>query len=372
MAEPTEAPMVPATRATTSNEVIRLDMSTVQGFEGLQRAAKMLCTSPLVPKDYQGPNGMASCAIALNLAARIGADPLMVMQNLYIVHGRPGWGAKFLISTFNNCGRFSSIRYEFVGTEGKDDWGCRAWSIEKATGQKIVGATVTIKLAKAEGWVDKSGSKWKTMPEQMLMYRAASWLINAYAPEVSMGLQTADEIEDIVTIDGTTGEVISGRGAAPRVVGSSAPEPGMPKALGEWSIDQLDELEELIEQIYKAMAGAGFKAEAEQFEADTRAKRAKAKPDELLAKLREDAAKMAAAAAQAQETKPDPAKRQRAAAKPAAEPQEEVGEWIITDEGGGVQAEYKDTTRSEAIEKVLHLLGKKELPQGWHVERIVQ
>jgi len=162
------------------------------------RAANVLAKSTLVPKEYQG--NVANCMIALNMANRMGADPLMVMQNLYIVHGRPCWSSQFLISTFNTSGKFSALRYEWVGEKGKDNWGCRAWAIEKATGEKLVGATVTIGLAKEEGWYQKNGSKWKTMPEQMLMYRAASWFIRAYAPELAMGMHTAEELYDTIDL----------------------------------------------------------------------------------------------------------------------------------------------------------------------------
>ena len=173
--------------------------SSLQGFELAQRAAKLLAQSSLVPKEYQG--NLPNCVIALNMAARMNADPLMVMQNLFVVNGRPGWSSQFLISTFNTSGKFSSLRYEWVGERGTDDWGCRAWAIEKATGQKLVGATVTIGLAKKEGWYNKSGSKWQTMPEQMLMYRAASWFIRAYAPELAMGMHTVEELGDIVDLE---------------------------------------------------------------------------------------------------------------------------------------------------------------------------
>lgn len=169
--------------------------SSLQSFELAQRAAALLAKSSLVPKEYQ--NNLPNCVIALNMASRMGADPLMVMQNLYIVHGRPGWSSQFLISTFNTSGRFSALRYEWVGEEGKDAWGCRAWAIEKATEEKLTGSTVTIDLAKKEGWYQKNGSKWQTMPQQMLMYRAASWFIRAYAPELAMGMHTEEEIIDV-------------------------------------------------------------------------------------------------------------------------------------------------------------------------------
>lgn len=173
---------------------VRAGFNDLQGFELAQRAAKALAASTLVPQQFQG--NLPNCLIALEMAQRIGASPLMVMQNLYIVHGRPGWSAKFLIASFNQCGRFSALRFEWAGERGKDSWGCRAWAVEKETGERIEGPLITIALAKAEGWEGKSGSKWKTIPELMLTYRAAAWLVNTHAPEISMGLNTADEIGD--------------------------------------------------------------------------------------------------------------------------------------------------------------------------------
>lgn len=174
---------------------VSVGLTNLQSFELAQRAAKVLAASSLVPKEYIG--NLPNCIIALNMAGRIGADPLMVMQNLVIVHGRPTWSSQFLIATFNSCGRFSAIRYEFFGERNTDSWGCHAVAIEKATGEKLIGTDITIALAKKEGWYGKNGSKWQSMPQQMLMYRAASWLVRAYAPELSMGLHTADEVGDV-------------------------------------------------------------------------------------------------------------------------------------------------------------------------------
>lgn len=171
-----------------------MSLFSKDGFELTQRMAMAYAKSTLVPKEYQ--NNPGNCIIALNMAQRIGADPLMAMQNLYIVHGHPAWSSQFLIATFNSCGKYSSIRYEWNEKKG-DDWGCSAVAIELATGELLRGTEVTIKLAKDEGWYTKSGSKWKTMPEQMLRYRAASWLVRAYAPEIAMGLHTVDELDDV-------------------------------------------------------------------------------------------------------------------------------------------------------------------------------
>lgn len=164
------------------------------GFDLAQRVAKAFAASTLVPAQYQ--NNLPNCLIALEMASRIGASPLLVTQNLYIVQGRPSWSAKFLIATFNQCGKFSALRYEWQGKKGEKQWGCRAWAIEKSTGERVQSAWITWELVEAEGWNKKGWSKWLTMPEQMFMYRAAAWLVNTHAPEISMGLNTAEEIHD--------------------------------------------------------------------------------------------------------------------------------------------------------------------------------
>ena len=173
---------------------------SAEGFALLQRMATMFSGSTLVPTQFQGQKNFGNCVIALNMAQRLGADPLMVMQNLYVVNGTPSWSSKFMVAMFNQCGRYESIHYEETGKKGTDTQGVIAWAKEKATGEIIKGPEVTIKIAKDEGWYGKSGSKWKTMPDQMLRYRAAAWFIRTTAPELSMGLQTIDEVTDTINV----------------------------------------------------------------------------------------------------------------------------------------------------------------------------
>lgn len=182
--------------AVIENAAIIVGFETAAGFDLLQRQAKLFAASKIVPQTYQ--NNLADCAIALDLAYRIGASPLLAMQNLYVVHGRPAWSAQFLIATVNKSGKFSALRYEFEGKPGTDDWGCRAVATELASEKELKGSLITIGLAKREGWYSKNGSKWQTMPELMLQYRAASWFVRAYCPEIAMGIHTKEEIEDAV------------------------------------------------------------------------------------------------------------------------------------------------------------------------------
>ena len=194
---------------------VAIGFSTVAGVEALQRMAKTFAYSPITPDTFRVPymdsmgkakgcsseqEAIGSCSIALDMAIRMAANPLMVMQNLYVVHGRPAWSAKFLLATLLKSGRYNGIHYDFSGTENTDEWGCALVAIEVATGMEVRGPRITIALAKAEGWFGKSGSKWRTMPEMMLRYRAVSWFVQTYCPDIAMGLPEAEEARDIIDI----------------------------------------------------------------------------------------------------------------------------------------------------------------------------
>lgn len=187
----------------TKEELERLDSGAMVGigfdsedsFELTQRASTLLSKSDLVPSQFK--KSVSNCFIALNMSHRMKADPLMVMQNLNIIKGKPTFSSQFLISCFNIADGFSKLRYEFKGERDNDDWGCRAYATEIDTGEVLKGTWITIKMAKKEGWYGKKGSKWKTMPEQMLRYRAAAFFIRTHAPEISMGMHTTEEIADI-------------------------------------------------------------------------------------------------------------------------------------------------------------------------------
>jgi len=182
--------------ATTQQSQPLSAFSSENAFVSVQRMAKALASSTLVPDSYRGEANLGNCIIALELSQRIGASVMAVMQSMVPIHGKPTWSASFLIATVNSCGRFSPMRFRWVGKEGTDDWGCRAFAVEREGNLELVGALVTIAMAKAEGWYGKSGSKWKTMPEQMLQYRAAAFWCRAYAPEIALGMHTSEEIHD--------------------------------------------------------------------------------------------------------------------------------------------------------------------------------
>lgn len=240
---------------TTAPAMVGFNFFDPVQFETMQRVCKMFASSDLVPDTYkpkvkQIPNGanpemvaaiqaenkaaidkaVANCMIAVEVSMRIGASPLMVMQNMAVIYGRPSWSSKFLIATVNSCGRFEPLQFRFTdkGNIGKVEytdyvWNdhtrrkeavtktldgtnirnleCVAYTTKKGSKDVLESAPVSIHLAIEERWFTKDGSKWRTMPRQMLMYRAASMWTNAYAPELSMGMRTIEEQQDIVDVE---------------------------------------------------------------------------------------------------------------------------------------------------------------------------
>lgn len=169
--------------------------STSGAFALGQRKARALAESTMVPEQYRG--NIPNCLIALELSSRIGVSVFAVMQNIDIIHGRPGWRATFLIATVNASGRFTPLRFRWEGEKGTASYGCRAVANDRESGEELIGTVITWTMVNAEGWADKKGSKWKTMPEQMFCYRAAAFWARLYAPELSLGMHTADEQADL-------------------------------------------------------------------------------------------------------------------------------------------------------------------------------
>jgi hypothetical protein len=223
-----------STELTKAPKIQQFNYFDPEQFAVMQRICAVFASSELVPERYRiteknpKDKAIANCMIAIETAQRIGASPLMVMQNLDIIQGKPGWSSKFLIATINTCGRYETLQYKMnnLGKVGKikiveykwenrqkvavetifdgseiDNWECIAYTTPKGNGEVLESSEVSVKLAIQEGWYQKAGSKWPTMTKKMLRYRAASFWTNEFAPELSIGFKTSDEIKDIEDIE---------------------------------------------------------------------------------------------------------------------------------------------------------------------------
>jgi hypothetical protein len=215
-------PPPPATQAADISSGV---FSGIAAFEAAQRMAQALCTSTMVPSDYRGQQGLSNSLIALEIAARMRLSPLVVMQNMTPIHGKPSWSSSFLIATVNASGRFSPLR--FVFDDKNNPSSCFAVARDKATGEVLEGQTISIEMAKQEGWwsrpdrYGKETSKWQSMTGQMLRYRAAAFWVKVYCPEISLGLMTQEEVSDVQAVEASAVEPV----ATPQVLTRAEPMP---------------------------------------------------------------------------------------------------------------------------------------------------
>lgn len=187
-----------------SNELITAE---VQRFELEQRKAKAFSLSAFFPKHLlgQGQNAtqisVANATIVYDIAYRMNLSPLEVAQSIFIIHGKPSFETKFLVARLNSSGLLKGRLNTIISDDGQSAY-CEA--IDAETGAVLRGTTITMDMAKREGWLSKNGSKWQTMPTLMLKYRAQSFFINEFFPEVRLGLRTKEEVQDIVEVEEAT------------------------------------------------------------------------------------------------------------------------------------------------------------------------
>lgn len=191
---------MPATQNEVKPESKSIVESTDQESESwklAQRKANALSKSDLLPQQYR--NNVANCLVAMELANRTGMNELMVMQNLHIIQGKPSWSSTFAIAVINSSKRFRTmLNFKVDGTG--DDLTCTAWAVGHDD-EIYESPKVSMSIAKNEGWLNKSGSKWKTMPELMIRYRAAAFFGRLFCPELLLGMQTDDEVIDVSHVE---------------------------------------------------------------------------------------------------------------------------------------------------------------------------
>lgn len=167
-------------------------------FKEVYDMAKMLSISNIVPQAYQGKP--QDCVIAIDMANRMGQSPMMIMQNLYVVKGKPQWSGQACIALIKANGEFKEVSPVYIGEKGKENRGCYFKATRASNGEVVEGPTVDMNMVKSEGWI--ANKKWQTMPELMLAYRAAAFFARIYIPNTLMGCSVEGEAEDVARANG--------------------------------------------------------------------------------------------------------------------------------------------------------------------------
>lgn len=226
----------------TEGQKIEMSLFDPNYLATLEAISKRFANSEMVPDFYKAgavlkkgqppqtaEKAEANCFIAINMAMRLKADPLMVMQNMKPIMGSPTLSAQFIIALINNSGIYDDLEFDFVNkgpisnvkytdyewdqrAGGKiakemvfagpvDNWTCTCKTRKVGTTKDIVGPEVSIEMAIKELWYTKAGSKWPNMTELMLTYRAATFWKSTHAPHITMGLPSTEEIVDSRNIE---------------------------------------------------------------------------------------------------------------------------------------------------------------------------
>ena len=174
--------------------------SDVDLYQQFFKMAEGLSKTDLVPDNYK--NKPENCLIAIDTARQIGAkNPLFVMQNLYIVKGKPSWSGQYCSAlVYTN---FKNVKVNRMGDKNTNNLQGIFITATNKNGENCRGSVVTLEMAQKEGWINKQGSKWQTMPEQMLIYRAFAFFARAYCPDKLLGMHDEFEIQDITPPDNT-------------------------------------------------------------------------------------------------------------------------------------------------------------------------
>lgn len=184
------------------NEIAVIPTAKQQNFEVMQREARLFSASPLIPQHLRqgGPEqALANCYIALKMANTMGEDPLVVLQNIHVVNGKAGFATQYMIARANASGVFKGRINWNVDRSDKNNLSVTAFATLAETEERVE-FTADMAMASAEGWT--KNAKYKTMPEVMLRYRSAAFLIRFYAPDVMLGYHTSEEVEDVALAAG--------------------------------------------------------------------------------------------------------------------------------------------------------------------------
>lgn len=162
-------------------------------FQKGMQIATALANTDLVPDSYK--KKPENCLLALDVARQVKNSPLTVMQNLFIIKGKPSWSSTYISAVIHS--RFPKVLIKwYTDKDDSENNGCRVIAYD-STGQEYMGTKITMKMAKADGWTATNAKKWGAMPEQMLQYRALAFFGRVHCPDLLLGIQSEYEIMDV-------------------------------------------------------------------------------------------------------------------------------------------------------------------------------
>lgn len=158
-----------------------------QNVEEVFRLATAIAKSGLAPSTMRTPEALT---VAILHGAEIGLPPMMAVQKIAVVNGRPAlWGDAVPALLLSKGFRIDET------VSGADDERAATCTVTRPDGAKI-GRSFSVADAKIAGLWGKAGP-WKQYPDRMLMMRARGYAARDGAADVLAGLYIAEEVQDI-------------------------------------------------------------------------------------------------------------------------------------------------------------------------------
>jgi hypothetical protein len=129
---------------------------------------------------------VANATAAVLQGVTLGLDPMTALQQIYIVHGRPGMYAKLMVALVQAHGHE-------VWTEDLSDTRAVVAGRRRGT-QNIERITITMDMARRARWT--TNAKYQETPQDMLWARAASRVCDRIASDVLKGITSVEQIQD--------------------------------------------------------------------------------------------------------------------------------------------------------------------------------
>jgi hypothetical protein len=159
---------------------------------------------------------VANATAAVLQGITLGLDPMTALQQIYIVHGRPGMYAKLMVALIQAHGHE-------VWTEDLSD--TRAVVCGRRKGSEYTERiTITMDMARKAKWT--SNAKYQETPQDMLWARAAGRVCDRIASDVLKGIASVEEIRDEVQATAEVGtRTVSPRRRAAAIEATTVEDP---------------------------------------------------------------------------------------------------------------------------------------------------
>lgn len=165
-----------------------------ENFDHSMKIAKELSRSDLVPPHFR--DKPQNVVIVMSLAHNLGINVPMALQQISVIGGKPCMSSALMISLLNNAKCLNGpLMFKYDGKPASPERSCTAYGIDASTGQKIEGQPFSLAMAQADGYT--RNAKYKSLPDLMLQWRAASFFVRAYYPQVVLGLHSSEELDDV-------------------------------------------------------------------------------------------------------------------------------------------------------------------------------